>query len=518
MKKEWKALNADIGDFISQLDRLKLDEFNYRVSKAKSFADKNTSIKQKKLIDLITMEQDGSYPGLPTYEEAQLGVHVLWALSESVDALLKVAEKTNTPWYVKTEALKCLRLTTKDIPWPKVLKFVKNKKLENEVKKAALSSISFHNRKELLPYLKTINLNALRDDYFTEELHKHIVFTRAALGDKDVIIPLLEYRNDPWSSTRQPATAAWKRLAIQVGGESDIAEALLEQSNIHPRNSSDNIWLRLQKHNNKTVLQWAISEASASILQTENCLDFLSSSIWAVRKSAADWLIKHKTDSKHLLNIVSDTSQERIAQSWAAYVLSEISEIPTVSLEPYLENQDVFKKPWKFETPEVVRDSIIKHYVPDCESGTDIRYNIEHRSSERNVYATAILDRDGLIADLKRQGLSIEFCKSIGEVRQQGGGTYWVAKVKCENTNIYLNISTIGKFIDCAHQSKDFEFLDSSPQAHPNIMLCKTTAEGLGFLWLESPLLDNYVPDLNVYFFGDREPLQIRDLLFYWQD
>lgn len=518
MKNELKALNTDIAGFISQMDRLKLHDFDYHVSKAKIFADKNTSIKLKNLIDLITMEQDGSYPGLPTYEEAQLGVHVLWALSESVDALLKVADTKKAPSYVKAEALKCLRLTTKDIPWPKVFKLIKNKKLENEVKKAALISIAFHNRKELLPYLKTINLNALRDDYFTKELHKHIVFTRAALGDKDVIIPLLEYRNDPWSSTCQPATAAWTKLAIQLGGESGIAEALLEQSNIHPRNSSDNIWLRLQKHNNNMVLQWAISEASASILQTENCLGFLSSSIWAVRKSAADWLIKHKTDSKHLLNIVSDASQDRIAQSWAAYVLSEISENPTVALEPYLENHDVFKYPWKFKAPEVVRESIIEHYVPGCESGTDIRYNIEHILSERNVYDTAILDRGGLIADLKRQGLSIEFCKSIGEVRQQGGGTYWVAKVKCENTHIYLNISTIGKFIDCAHQSEDFEFLDSSPQAHPNIMLCKTTAEGLGFLWLESALLDNYVPDLNVYFFGDREPLHIRDLLFYWQD
>ena len=140
MKNELRTLNTDIVDFMSQMDRLKLQEFDYRVSKAKGIADNNASIKPNSLIDLITMEQDGSYPGgLPNYEVAQFGVHVLWGLSESIDALLNVVETKRAPWYVKTEAIKCLRLTSKDIPWPKISKLVKNKKLDNEVKNAALS-------------------------------------------------------------------------------------------------------------------------------------------------------------------------------------------------------------------------------------------------------------------------------------------------------------------------------------------------------------------------------------------
>ncbi|OLT31578.1 hypothetical protein BJF79_36855 [Actinomadura sp. CNU-125] len=39
-----------------------------------------------------------------------------------------------------------------------------------------------------------------------------------------------------------------------------------------------------------------------------------------------------------------------------------------------------------------------------------------------------------------------------------------------------------------------------------------------GFTRIGGDLAETVVAGLHVYFFGDREPLRVHDLLFYWQD
>lgn len=46
----------------------------------------------------------------------------------------------------------------------------------------------------------------------------------------------------------------------------------------------------------------------------------------------------------------------------------------------------------------------------------------------------------------------------------------------------------------------------------------KLFAEYYGYTVLSEDLLRTQFDGLNVYFFGSREPLDIQDLLFYWQD
>ena len=46
----------------------------------------------------------------------------------------------------------------------------------------------------------------------------------------------------------------------------------------------------------------------------------------------------------------------------------------------------------------------------------------------------------------------------------------------------------------------------------------RAAAEECGFHWIGGDLAGQVVPKLNIYFFGSRDPLSIRDLLFYWQD
>ena len=46
----------------------------------------------------------------------------------------------------------------------------------------------------------------------------------------------------------------------------------------------------------------------------------------------------------------------------------------------------------------------------------------------------------------------------------------------------------------------------------------RSIAESVGVKWLKEDQLGDMLPGLNVYFFGSREPLNLMNLLFYWQD
>jgi hypothetical protein len=59
------------------------------------------------------------------------------------------------------------------------------------------------------------------------------------------------------------------------------------------------------------------------------------------------------------------------------------------------------------------------------------------------------------------------------------------------------------------------QLLPSFDRAQESLVAWATEA---GFQVVEDDLLDTPFDGLNVYFFGRRAPLRIRDLLFYWQD
>lgn len=500
---------------MSQSEQHLFYDFNFKSTKAADFIHQHQPIAPKDVLGLIVVEQDGTYPVVPSVIVVEFAVHILWTLTEETDLILKITETQTAPWYAKTEALNCLSLTQKDISWPKIIPIIENQNNENEMRQAALNLIVAHDRREFLPQLKALVTD---EGYFGDNMLRNILFTRASLGDTDVILPVLEYRNDPWTSTNRPADAAWIKFADILGGEQRIAESLVEQSNLPPFENTESVWTHLQEHSNHAVVKWAISQAPSSTAQIQKCLELLSHPVWIIRKAAADWLIKNNVDPIHLSNILSDTSQARISQSWAAFVLLETRGNPSVTLAPYLESQDVFKTPWTFKSPKGVREAIINHYVPNRQTGTDIRYVLEKALSASKPYLSAKADRDELMSALQKQGLSIESCKSIGDAHQQGGGTYWLIQIGGGNTRVRLDVCELGKFVSCVHQSEDYAFIDASPESHLKILACKTAAEKLGFVWIESEHLEPVVPGLNVYFFGAREPLPIRDLLFYWQD
>ena len=63
--------------------------------------------------------------------------------------------------------------------------------------------------------------------------------------------------------------------------------------------------------------------------------------------------------------------------------------------------------------------------------------------------------------------------------------------------------------------------IDVAPQSEgkaPAPQHARRALERAGFRCLDADVLDLRFTGLAVYFFGAREPLSVRDLLFYWQD
>ncbi|MFK7992447.1 MAG: hypothetical protein AB8I08_40875 [Sandaracinaceae bacterium] len=149
--------------------------------------------------------------------------------------------------------------------------------------------------------------------------------------------------------------------------------------------------------------------------------------------------------------------------------------------------------------PEAIRLAILREYLP-AQRDTDPRLLIEglllpdapRDEEERPTHAWAAH------AALEQAGFSPSAPISAGQEYQQGAGTYHVVRT----AQFSVTVSDLGPWLD-------------SEEA-PSEALAALAAAGLEAL--DAVLLGRTVEGLPVYFFGERKPLPVSDLLFYWQD
>ena len=533
MKQHLEILNLTLDKFIETIpvpERYNLrHHFDVCSECATDIIRNNPSLRAKDVFELLTLKQDGSYPPVPKVDAARMSVHLLWHISKNPKFLYKLIKNKTSPWYVKAEALKCLRLVPKTaVKWTNIITVIKNFDLDNEVKRAALDTIVFHGHDELLPDLEVIKQQTSNSDYFGSRLHMHILFAMAELGDLKTTIPLLEYCNDSNFITQQDANKVLLKLLEKNGGAKRVASEILDQSNIKPNDKND-IWLNLQAHENQAVIIWALSQAPTSKAQIQNCIDLLSHREWKVKKSASNWLSKNKVNKELLLGHIADTNHEQASRSWAAYSLLEIDPSFERHLKPYLHERDVFYKEWPFEAPENVRTAIVCEYATYCGSGTDIRYMLEAKlksTSEQPApvsppFSTPLEARLALVDVLKNNGIRVSKQQSISEFMGQGGGNYWVLTLeKIDKQNITtLCVTDLGGFvardIGWFESENSYNKIDEvlSAQSKNRIKLCEKIITENGFMWLNEDVLQNTVPDLN---FGRTKNNTVANFLFDW--
>jgi hypothetical protein len=271
------------------------------------------------------------------------------------------------------------------------------------------------------------------------------------------------------------------------------------------------MWLQLQGHPEPAARIWALKHAPSVPKQHQKCLDLLTSSDWLVQKAASNWLTENKSDLEPLLAMADDTNLDIDARSWAAMTYIHLGGNARQFAEPRTPKSNPFAIAWAFNAPASVRTAILKEYVPQMENGSDIRYQIEQANDFSPAYASEVADREKLLSALQQDGLEVISCQSAVEANQQGGGTYWMIKVAMSDEFFTVLLSTLGPFAQVGYEPDDKRRTAFAERL--NDILSAT-----GIRLINDELLSQAVPGLNVYFFGDRAPLTIAELLFYWQD
>ncbi|MGA5821755.1 hypothetical protein ACPC54_28290 [Kitasatospora sp. NPDC094028] len=149
--------------------------------------------------------------------------------------------------------------------------------------------------------------------------------------------------------------------------------------------------------------------------------------------------------------------------------------------------------------PEDVRRAVLHEYAPKCERDTDPRWRVEALCTE----PPAPVDVDGQLRRAVEVLTAVEAEPkaplSADEDNGTGQGCYHVIY---HHEDVSLFVSTLGPFV---HGDEGEEFL-------------RGPLERAGLRWIDDAVTGTVVTGLCVYYFGERVPLKVDTLLFYWQD
>ena len=294
-----------------------------------------------------------------------------------------------------------------------------------------------------------------------------IMKARAALGDLTAVSAAATLANDLWSHRRASGEAALDML-VERHGLAAI-EALLgterpEDRVFHAR--------MLARKGGDVLAAFADPDLKVATVACE----------LASRSQVP-------TDEALLDHVATGPTIE--SRLWAAYAL-------------HLRGRDI-RDLWealdcpRFEVaglPDEIRGAILREYRGT--TPTDPRWLVE-----RVCVDLPHPDVDGqlarAVAALDAAGLAPEKPIPVGEIYQQGEGTYHQIDLA---GGVSIAVSTLGPF---ARGAED----------QPVVRRALLAA---GFQWVEPEVAAIRVDGLAVYYFGSRAPLDVGTLLFYWQD
>ncbi|QFG23625.1 hypothetical protein [Actinomadura sp. WMMB 499] len=145
--------------------------------------------------------------------------------------------------------------------------------------------------------------------------------------------------------------------------------------------------------------------------------------------------------------------------------------------------------------PPDVRAAIVRRFAPG-QRDTDPRWLIEAGLVEPDPDGRAEADLDRAVRALAAAGLEPREPRGAGPFHGSGHGTYHVVEL----AEGRVQVSELGPYFAC---------LRDGPSA---------VMRAAGFTRIDGDLAETVIDGLHVYFFGDRDPLRVHDLLFYWQD
>jgi len=375
--------------------------------------------------------------------------------------------------------------------------------------------------------------------------------TRAGLGDESMLVKTIQNSFNDWHRCRKRAKKALKKLVRHLGEEKVLA---LLGDDYRSEKLSD-LYLELAGKAKWTLVQrWALDgylDSNEDEEGTTYLLPFLDAD-WYVAKRISEHLILSELSDDAVLQAELRTDNfSNNAKYWIVYCLMQRG----VDISGFEEWVPELRIPLPDFIPDTMRQVIVQEWALQAQPRSDIRWAIEKgpAQSDRSkhvVKATEHYDAeariDQLMTLLKHHGVNVSECVNYAREMQQGSSTYYVIKMKsdhCEEEDAgvdgknsisvfedWLCVSMLGPYIyysrhqNSNYYNEDNEWVGGSSGARSEEgreevqQVYRQLAQELGFEWLTPEQLDYTLPGLNIYFFGEREPLRIHDLLFYWQD
>ena len=442
--------------------------------------------------------------------EATMLVCQAMAEINATEKLLDASTNITFQWYGRMHAINSLNFCGDVSSLSQLLPILDERTVEGEIREAVIKALSSHGIQEVLPKIENIeNDPDILDSWW--DARRHLLAAKARLGVDSALRPLINMCYDEWEHTRVLGVNALAQFTKAKEGLKGVLNVLTP----FDENEAEESCLKrlIKTKENSEVKRWAMDNLFRLYPDEayEVLITALGSSDWHVSHHACKLLSNFREDiSESLTLLASDINHTRNERLWAMASLALGSKKPSMS---FIADLDDIKVPWLFKCPEIVRSTIINEYGLDYESFTDVRYLIEAANTKHEEFDNDRF-REKLIDRLDKEGFTIHQTQDCGRYHGSGGGTYDV--VETDKGQFFA--CTIGPFLAASNIIEHTTGNVSVHQDPKAVIQLRNIITSLGGLWLEDDLLGHEVPKLNVYFFGDREPLTVGDLIFYWQD
>ncbi|MFJ3923376.1 hypothetical protein [Streptomyces sp. NPDC090022] len=390
------------------------------------------------------------------------------------DRLARCAADRGQPWWRRTACVDALAGRVPPGRIGSLLACVRDTGDVAEVRRALLGLLA--DREELLPWLR--HEDRRHDGAYG--MTEAVLRARGALGDLTAAGELATVAFSPWQHRRTAGEAGLDAL-VDRHGTAAVRAAL---DGDRPEDRACVVRLRRR----------ADEDVTDALADPDPRVAHLAQSLTADPAALRGYL---------------DRAPTADAKLWAAYALHRLTGDTAAVRAVY----EALGRP-RVEVEgldEEVRRAIVHTYGPGCEAGSDPRWRIEALCTP----PPEPFDEDGqlrrAVAALAAAGLSPGPPVSCGDHHQQGGGTYHVIAYRDPDDGAgdgergapaTVFISTLGPF------AGDYE---DAPAA-------RAALEAAGLRWIDATAGSVRVTGLGVYHFGERGPLDVHTLLFYWQD
>ncbi|MFG2333974.1 hypothetical protein ACGFMM_30750 [Streptomyces sp. NPDC048604] len=376
------------------------------------------------------------------------------------EELARYAAEPSHPWWRRKPCVEALAGRVPQTWTGALLDRVRDVEDEGEVRKALLELVG--DRPELLPWLRDED----RRHEKSYGMPEAFLATRGRIGDITAAEELAVLAASPWRRSEEAGEAALDALVERHG-----LQAVLDR--LGEERPEDRLFRLRMRYRADQDVTYALADPDRMVAHLAH-------------------RVVHGADELRDFLTRAPTTESKL---WAILALYERTDDPDETRRLY----EALGSP-RVEVPgldEELRVPILHEYAPWCHRLTDPRWRVEALCTE----PPAPHDVEGWLhratEALTSAGLAPSAPVGCGAYHQQGDGTYHI--IEFGGSEVW--ISTLGPFA--------FAYEDGD-RARPAL-------EAAGFRWMDEETAIT-VTDLHVYYFGNRLPLTVDTLLFYWQD